>query len=67
MFTFLALVGFLWLFFQGMSLAFRLTWGAAKIVGSILMALALPIMGLCLLVFGGLMVLVPLVLSLIHI
>ena len=60
MFTFFAFVGFLWLFFQGVSLAFHLTWGIAKVVGSLLMLLALPIMALCLLVFGGVVVLLPL-------
>lgn len=60
MFTFFALVGFLWLFFQGVSLAFHLTWGVTKVVGSLLMLLALPIMGVCLLVFGGVVVLIPL-------
>lgn len=61
MFTFLIMVGFIWLFVQGVSLAFRLTWGVAKVVGSILMVLALPVMGLCALVAGGALLLIPLV------
>lgn len=60
MFTFLMLIGFFWLFFKGLGLAFRLTWGAAKIVGSILMFLALPVLGLCAVFAGGLMLIVPL-------
>ena len=60
MFTILMLIGFFWLFGKGVSLAFRLTWGVAKIVGSILMFLALPVLGLCALFAGGVMLLVPL-------
>lgn len=60
MFTFLMLIGFFWLFFKGLGLAFRLTWGAAKIAGSILMFLALPVLGLCAVFAGGLMLIVPL-------
>ena len=60
MFTFLMLAVFCWLFFKGLGLAFRLTWGAAKIAGSILMFLALPVLGLCAVFAGGLLLIVPL-------
>ena len=61
MFSFLVMIGFFWLFVNGIGLAFRLTWGAAKVIGSLLMALALPILILCVLFAGGVLLLVPLI------
>ena len=49
MFSFLVMIGFFWLFVNGIGLALRLTWGAAKVVGSLLMALALPVLIVCVL------------------
>ncbi len=60
MFTVLMLVLFFWLFLKSLGLAFRLTWGAAKLAGGILMFLALPVLGLCAVFAGGLMLIVPL-------
>ena len=52
----LILVGFiLWLFFKGVGLALRMTWGLAKLIGVVLMTVALPVAGVC--VFVGLAVL----------
>ena len=48
-----------WLFFKSLGFLFRLTWGITKLVGSILMVLALPVLGLCLLLAGGAMLIVP--------
>lgn len=53
---------FCWLFFQALGLAFKLAWGTAKIVASVLFAIAVPMLALCLLFAGGLMLLVPLAL-----
>ena len=60
MFSFLVMIGFFWLFVNGIGLALRLTWGAAKVVGSLLMALALPLLIVCVLFAGGVLLLVPL-------
>ena len=60
MFTFLVLAAFFWLFGKGIGLAFRLTWGAAKLIGSLLMVIALPVLGLCALTVGGAVLLLPL-------
>ena len=60
MFSFLVMIGFFWLFVNGIGLAFRLTWGAAKVIGSLLMALALPVLIVCVLFAGGVLLLVPL-------
>jgi hypothetical protein len=49
----------LWFFFGAVKLAFRLTWGAAKIVATLLFALAVPALVLCLLFAGGVLLLVP--------
>ena len=59
LFSLLMIVLFGWLFFKSLGFVFRLTWGLAKIVGTILMALALPVLGLCLLFAGGAMLLIP--------
>lgn len=56
----LLVVLFVWLFFKALGLAFRMAWGTAKVIASVLFALALPLLGLCLLFAGGLMLLLPL-------
>ena len=50
---------FVWLFFKALKLAFRVAWGTAKVVASVLFALALPLLGVCLVFAGGLLLLVP--------
>ena len=61
MFELLTVIVFLWLMMKAIGLALRLTWGAARIVASILMALAVPVLVLCFLFAGGIMLLVPVV------
>lgn len=61
MFELLTIAIFLWLLVKTIGFAFRLTWGVAKIVASILIGLALPVLILCLIFAGGIMLLVPLV------
>ncbi len=56
----LAVFLFCWLGWKALGLAFRLTWGAAKIAATLLMGLALPILIGCLLFAGGLLLLLPL-------
>jgi len=53
---------FCWLFFKALGLAFRVAWGTTKIVASLLFAVALPLVGLCLAFAGGLMLLLPIAL-----
>ena len=50
---------FFWLFFKALGLAFRLAWGVAKIIVSLLFAVALPLLIGCLLFAGGVVILVP--------
>lgn len=48
------------LFFKGLGLALRLTWGITKFVVSLLFTIAIPLLIFCLLFAGGLVILVPL-------
>ena len=59
MFEILVTVLCIWLFIKGIGLALRLAWGMAKIVATILMVLALPVLVVCLLFAGGLLLLLP--------
>ena len=59
MFELLTIIVFAWLLIQAIGLAFKLTWGMAKIVASILMVLALPLLIVCLLFVGGAILIVP--------
>ncbi len=51
---------FVWLLFKVIGLAFRVAWGAAKIAASILFTLAVPLLVLCLVFAGGVLILIPL-------
>lgn len=50
---------FCWLFFKAIGLAFKVAWGVAKIVASLLFAIAVPMLVLCLIFAGGVILLVP--------
>ena len=58
----LTVILFAWLLIKGIGLALRLTWGAAKIIAAILMALALPLLFVCMVFVGGIALLVPIAL-----
>ena len=58
----LVLILFCWLFFKAVGLAFRMAWGAAKIIASVLFVLAVPLLILCLVFAGGIFLLLPLAL-----
>lgn len=57
----IVLVLFIWLFIKAVEFSIRLAWGAAKIVGSLLFILALPVLLVCLLFASGAVLIVPLV------
>jgi hypothetical protein len=59
MFDLLVLILFAWLFFKAVGLAFRVTWGLAKVIAVILFTLALPALIGCFLVAGGIVLLIP--------
>ena len=58
----LSVLLFCWLFFKALGLAFRVAWGTTKIIASVLFALAVPMLFVCLLFVGGVALLLPLVL-----
>ena len=59
MFELLTIVIFIWLLVKTIGLAFRLTWGVAKVIASILMVIALPALIICLLFVGGMALMIP--------
>lgn len=59
MFELAAVIFFCWLLIGAIRLAFRVTWGLAKVVAAILFVFAIPILIVCLLFAGGLFILLP--------
>ena len=59
MFELLVLILFGWLFVKTIGLAFRVTWGLAKVVAIVLFVLVLPTLIGCFLVAGGILLLIP--------
>ena len=53
---------FCWLFWQAVKLAFRITWGAAKVIAVVLFIFSVPTLIGCLLFAGGMLLLLPLLL-----
>ena len=53
---------FCWLLFKALGLAFRVAWGTAKLIATLLFAIAIPMLALCLMFAGGLILLVPFIL-----
>ena len=63
MFELFVLILFGWLFFEALRLAFKVTWGLAKIAAVILFILALPTMIMALFMASGIILLLPVVLA----
>lgn len=61
MFELLTVIVFIWLLIKTIGLAFKLTWGMAKIIASILVLFAVPLLVVCLLFVGGAILIVPVV------
>ena len=61
MFELLTIAIFIWLLVKSIGLAFKLTWGVAKIAASILIGLAFPVLIVCFVFVGGITLLVPVV------
>ena len=62
MFEILVTIAFIWLFIKVIGLTFKVTWGLAKIVAVILFVIALPTLIGCLLLAGGVALLIPIAL-----
>lgn len=58
----LLLVLFVWLAVHAIGFSFKLAWGITKVVGVLLLILALPALLACMLFASGLVLLVPIVL-----
>ena len=56
----LILIIFCWLSFKLLGLFFRMAWGMAKVIATVLFIIALPMLVLGLIFAGGLLLLVPL-------
>ena len=61
MFELFIIALFIWLLVKAIGLAFKLTWGVAKIAASILIGLAFPVLIVCFIFIGGIALLVPLI------
>lgn len=59
MFEIFIVIVFIWLLITAIKLAFKLTWGVAKIIASILSVLALPLLVIFLLFAGGAVLMIP--------
>lgn len=62
MFEILTIIIFVWLMVKAIRLAFKLTWGIAKVIASILMLFALPALIICMIFIGGIALLIPIIL-----
>lgn len=60
MFEILISIATLALFFYAIKLAFKITWGVAKIIAVVLFVIALPLLVVLLFVAGGAILLLPL-------
>lgn len=56
----LTVIVFCWLFFKAAKLALKIAWGGLKLIVSLLLALAIPVLIGCLLFAGGMALLIPL-------
>lgn len=63
MFGFLVMIAFFWVLIKTVVLAFKLAWGAAKIVANILMACALVLLVVFLLNRSGIALCIPVLLQ----
>ena len=59
MFELLVVIAFLWLMIKVVGLTFKVTWGLAKIVASILMVVAIPLLVVCFIFWSGIVLMVP--------
>ena len=59
MFEILVLIVTIWLGFKVLGLLFKTAWGLAKIIASLLLALAVPMLFLLLVFAGGIVLLIP--------
>lgn len=61
----LVIILFCWIFYKAIGLAFKAAWGAAKIIATLLFAIAWPMLIGCLMFASGIILLVPVLLIII--
>lgn len=59
MFEILVTLLSIWLFVGSLRLAFKIAWGTTKIIASVLLAVAVPALVLCLIFASGVVLLLP--------
>ena len=59
MLDFLTILLFCWLSFKVIKLVFKVAWSVTKIIASILLVISAPMLVVCLLFAGGIVLLVP--------
>lgn len=62
MFELLVIILFCWLFVMMIGLAFKVAWGAAKLIAVILALIALPLLIVGFVIAGGILLLLPVLL-----
>ena len=60
MFSILATFLIFWLAYKTLGILLSLTWGLVKIICAVLLILAAPALAICLLIAGGMLILLPL-------
>lgn len=60
MFSILATFLIIWLAYKTFGILLSLTWGLVKIICAVLLILAAPALAICLLIAGGMLILLPL-------
>lgn len=59
MFNILVVILFIWLSIKFLGLALKITWGAAKLIASVLFIIALPALFVCVLFASGIILILP--------
>ena len=59
MFELLVMIACIWLTIKVIGMAFRITWGLAKIVAGVLMIFALPLLIVSIIFWSGIALLIP--------
>ncbi len=62
MFNLLVIIAFVWLLVKVIGVMIKVAWGLAKVVASILMIFALPLLIVCFIFWGGITLALPIIL-----
>lgn len=62
MFGLLVIIAFLWLMIKSIGIVLKVTWSLAKLAASILMIAALPLLIICFIFWGGITLMIPVIL-----